>query len=107
MASFEIDQTPPALLIAYPADGAIVDAASSLVSGSTEPHARVFLSTADQQFELQADAAGGFSVAAVSLRVGPNTVIGHAVDRAGNVGEPDQIAVERRPGGSDLFGSLQ
>lgn len=94
---FTIDRTPPVLNLQQPADGAILLIPSVTASGQTEAEATVLLLRGADQYTVVADAAGAFSVPAVSLQPGPNSLTVRATDRAGNVGLPRSVQVEYRP----------
>ena len=93
---FTIDRTPPGLTIQQPADGAVILMPSVGVTGQTEPLATVLLLRGGDQYTVQADAAGVFTVPAVNLQPGANTLSARATDRAGNIGLPRTVQVEYR-----------
>ncbi len=93
---FEIDLTPPDLVFTHPQPGAIVLMAETMISGLTEPLAQVYLAGPLGNMQTVADAGGAFVVPSWPLAQGLNTISGHAVDRAGNVGSDAHLDIEYR-----------
>lgn len=103
---FEIDATPPAVVLISPEDGAVLRSPAVDVTGATEPHAAVELVVGGTGYGAQADAGGAFVVPRVALALGPNEIAARATDAAGNTGDYVRITVERR-GKAMLRGDLE
>lgn len=103
---FEIDATPPAVVLISPEDGAVLRGPTVDVTGATEPHATVELIAGGTGYGAQADAGGAFVVPRVALALGDNEIAARATDAAGNTGDYVRITVERR-GKTMLRGDLE
>ncbi|TCO37652.1 CARDB domain-containing protein [Dokdonella fugitiva] len=91
--SFILDLDVPSVAFISPAPGAVVAVPAVDVIGETESLAQVHLSVGSFGVDTYADAEGRFSVLAVPLQVGANTILAHATDRAGNVGSDAALEV--------------
>jgi chitodextrinase len=105
--TFTLDLDVPAVVFVSPSQGAEVEVPMVDVVGETEPLARVHLSVDPFAVDTYADSEGRFSVSAVPLQPGINTILAHATDRAGNVGADAALEVVfREPATSDVTGSI-
>jgi subtilase family serine protease/flagellar hook assembly protein FlgD len=92
---FSIDTQAPGLSIVAPVDGAIFNSDRVRVSGRTEALAQVRVSTTGFSITVSADAQGDFIASDVPLRIGSNTLLAQATDRAGNQGAEARVQVTR------------
>lgn len=90
---FNIDLTPPTVVITYPVNGSETNQATTLVTGTTEINAVVSLTNGAYSDSISADLAGNFSFIDVPLTNGSNTIAITATDLAGNPGAVSQIQV--------------
>lgn len=104
--SFELDLVPPQLTLVAPQPGSVLRSERVDVMGRSEALATIELAVAGHARSAQADAQGQFRFDGVPLRLGSNLIRARATDRAGNVGDWVEAAVERR-GGAALRGSLE
>ena len=105
---FRIDRTPPTLQVLQPADGSVVADSSIDVVTHSEAAARVRLSVGSHSAELDADAGGNASFAAVPLVEGDNRIELQATDRAGNASATLAVVVRYQPAVAlPLVGTLQ
>jgi len=88
-----VDTTPPALTVNSPVQMLVVATPSVLVSGITEPNAKV---TVNGQV-VQVQTGGDFSVAVALLVVGQNTITVVAMDQAGNSNTSSRTVVYAAP----------
>lgn len=102
---FEIDATPPVVVLISPEDGAILRSPTADVTGATEPNATVELIADGAGYSTRADAGGNFVVPRVALALGYNEIAARATDATGNTGDYVRITVERR-GKTILQGDL-
>jgi subtilase family serine protease/flagellar hook assembly protein FlgD len=91
--TFTLDLDVPTLTFVSPLPGSVVETPSVDVVGQTEALARVHLANGTFGVDAFADADGRFAVAGVPLRAGDNTILAHATDRAGNVGDDATLVV--------------
>jgi subtilase family serine protease/flagellar hook assembly protein FlgD/fibronectin type 3 domain-containing protein len=107
VARFTIDRVAPTVVIASPANGAVVAQSTVSVIVNTEPAAVVSLAAGAWQSQATADAAGVATFASVPLAPGDNTVAATARDRAGNTGGPASVAVRYETQSAALVGTVQ
>ena len=94
---FEIDLTAPAIEFSHPDPGDVIAAGTVLLSGVTEPGSQVHLTGPSGQVTTHANEEGEFQVPDWPLQVGLNTIIGEAIDPAGNEGESAQLEISYLP----------
>lgn len=85
---FIVDTTAPAVAVVDPQDGATINESTPTISGTTEPEATVTVVVDGQTYTATADATGNWSVDVEALDDGDYDISAHAVDPAGNAGEP-------------------
>lgn len=103
--SFVIDTSPPLTTITFPADGSQTTSADTAISGQTELLAQVTLTINGEQTLVQADDNGLFTLPAVPLLIGHNSITAEARDAAGNNGAADTISIQRL-GETAISGSI-
>ncbi|VAW43731.1 hypothetical protein MNBD_GAMMA02-218, partial [hydrothermal vent metagenome] len=90
---FNIDLTPPTVIITYPANGIETNQVNTIVSGSTEVNAALSLTNGAYTDVLSTDFEGNFSFADVPLTSGNNVISITATDLAGNIGQAAEVNV--------------
>jgi|GEM_PF-1781569 len=91
--SFNIDLTPPMVVVNYPINDSETNQNNTIVSGHTEANASLTLINGAYINNISADFEGNFSFINVPLISGLNTISISATDLAGNVGSDTMIAV--------------
>lgn len=94
-ASFVIDLTPPAVVIAYPTPGTRTKRSGIEVLGSAEPGASVRVLAPGYAANAVLNPLGQFGPLRVPLLVGDNPISAEARDAAGNIGRAGPVVVVR------------
>ncbi|MFI0416317.1 MAG: CARDB domain-containing protein [Candidatus Thiodiazotropha sp.] len=94
---FEVDKTPPAVVVTAPIDDTATSDPTTDVVGTTEPYSIVYLQAGSYQASQLTAEEGAFLFEAVPITTGNNTISLHAEDRAGNVGPTVEVHVTREP----------
>nr|WP_242544847.1 Ig-like domain-containing protein [Corallococcus sp. NCSPR001] len=87
--AFSVDSLAPAApVVATPAEGALVNTATPVISGTAEAGSTVILSIDGTSFEVTADASGNWSFTpSTALVQGTHSVTAQAKDTAGNTSQ--------------------
>ncbi|NBD96048.1 MAG: hypothetical protein GVY11_06210, partial [Gammaproteobacteria bacterium] len=94
---FEIDLTAPTVVFTHPEPGEVIATGTVLLSGITEPGSQLHLMGPSGEVTTHANDQGEFQVPDWPLQVGLNTIVGEALDPAGNQGEPAQLEISYLP----------
>ncbi|RFF32617.1 hypothetical protein DZC52_01365 [Wenzhouxiangella sediminis] len=94
---FEIDLTTPTIEFTHPDPGDAIATGTVLLSGVTEPRSQVHLTGPSGEVTTHANEQGEFQVPDWPLQVGLNTIVGEAIDPAGNEGAPAQLEISYLP----------
>ncbi|MHA7628950.1 Ig-like domain-containing protein [Corallococcus sp. M7] len=88
--AFSVDSVAPATpVVVTPANGALLNTATPVISGTAEPGSTVILSIDGTSFEVVADGTGNWSFTPnTALAQGAHSVTAQAKDTAGNTSQP-------------------
>jgi flagellar hook assembly protein FlgD len=91
--AFNIDLTPPDVIISYPENNSETNQEQTVVVGSTEVGAQVVLNIGGYTDTVTADFEGSFNFVGVPLVSGENSISIQATDLAGNIGPSNTVTV--------------